>query len=236
MRILLTNDDGVKARGIRVLFDALNKRHNVTIVAPLRESNASSHSLSLKKVLKTKKIGPNIIGVDGTPTDCVILGIYNLLSESPELLISGINSGPNLGEDVSYSGTVGAAMEGAANGIPSVALSLYDENEPDFEAGVKFTLNLIEIVKSKGWMGRGITLNVNIPPFPKGIRVTKLGKREYEDVVDEKRNGCIIGGVRKDILKPGTDISACKDGYISVTPLHTDLTCYEAIEPLKRLF
>lgn len=237
MRILLTNDDGVNATGIRRLYNALNGSHQVNIVAPAKERNASSHSITLRRPLKVKKLATNITSVQGLPSDCVILGVYELLKERPELIISGINSCPNLGDDVSYSGTVGAALEGAIIGIPSVAISFYNEGRDayDFEAAIEFIHKIIESIQKGEW-NKPCALNVNVPYVPKGIRVTKLGRRGYEDVVAKHRSGYLIGGTRKDFFELGTDISACKEGYISVTPLLLDLTNYAAIELFERIF
>ncbi len=233
MKILLTNDDGVNSPGIKTLFDALTDLHQVTVVAPAKPQNATSHSLTLKSPLKAKKIKKDIISVSGTPTDCVILAVYSLLDNLPDILLSGINSGPNLGDDVTYSGTVGAAIEGAIIGIPSVSLSFYEKENPDFSAARKFVLKLIEKVeKNKGFF-TDMFLNVNIPNSPRGVRITKLGRREYENVVEKKRLGYLIGGDRKELIEAGTDFGACKNRYISITPLRTDLTYYETIETLK---
>lgn len=238
MRILLTNDDGVNAKGIRALFNALHPSHQVTIVAPAKERNASSHSITLKRPLKARKLASNIISVQGMPTDCVILGVYELIKERPELIISGINSCQNLGEDVSYSGTVGAALEGAIIGIPSIAISFYDEDNKDvydFEAAIEFIHGAIKAIQIGKWK-KSYALNVNVPYIPKGVKITKLGKRGYEDVVTRRKNSYLIGGTRKDFFELGTDIEACKDGYISVTPLLLDLTDYDALELFKRIF
>ena len=233
MRILLTNDDGVKSPSIKALFDALSGLHQVKMIAPAEPQNATSHSLTLRHSLKVKKIGKDKMCVYGTPTDCVILAIYNLLDELPELVLSGVNLGPNLGDDVTYSGTVGAAIEGTIIGIPSVALSFYELKNPDFHAATEFVLKLIEIIKNNKELFTDVLLNVNIPNSPKGVRITKLGKREYENVVERKNKEYLIGGERKELIESGTDFDACSKGYISITPLRTDLTCYETIKTLK---
>lgn len=239
MKILLTNDDGVNAKGIRALFEALKPIYDVTIVAPAREMNATSRSLTLKKPLKIKKIAPNIISVYGTPTDCVILGIYELLSSKPDIIISGINTCANLGEDVGYSGTVGAVIEGAMAKIPSIALSFFCEDDretDDFDATIDFTYKVLKMIENGQWNNSCMVLNVNIPYMPKGIKITRLGKRSYEDIVSKHKNYYLIGGMRKDFIENETDIEACKGGYISVTPLTLDLTNYDAINSLKNIF
>ncbi|MDI6839955.1 MAG: 5'/3'-nucleotidase SurE [bacterium] len=232
MRILLTNDDGVRSNGIMTLFDTLSKEHKVTIVAPAKESNATSHSFTLKRSLRVKRLSPNIISVYGTPTDCVILAVYNLLDDFPELLFSGINSGPNLAEDVTYSGTVGAAFEGAIIGIPSIAMSFYGDKPFDFDTGAEFALKLVKFVKENKFL-KDMVLNINIPWRPRGIKITKLARRNYENVVERRMGRYLIGGTPKYSDEPGTDLEACKQGYISVTPLCIDLTNYEAIKEIK---
>jgi 5'-nucleotidase len=247
MKILLTNDDGANAKGIRVLYEAIKTTYNVTIVAPGKEANATSRSLTLKRPLKIKKISSDIIAVYGTPTDCVILGIHELLDVKPDIVISGINNCANLGEDVGYSGTVGAAIEGAMAGIPSIALSFFDEDDKgntDFDAAVDFVHKAVKSLENGTprpggggqWNNPCMVLNVNIPYMPKGIRITRLGRRSYEDIVSKHKNCYLIGGTRKDFIENETDIEACKEGYISVTPLLLDLTNYDAINLLKGIF
>lgn len=231
MKILLTNDDGINSFGLKVLIDLLAPQHEIIVVAPAKEENASSHSLTLKRTLKTKRLKPNIISVNGTPVDCVILAVYHLLEKIPDILISGVNLGANLGNDVHYSGTVGAAIEGAITGIPSVAISFCDPKKPDFYAVEEFILKLIQMAKN---MPKDVVLNVNIPFAPKGVKITRLGKREYVDVVTRRRTGYLIGGTRREAIDPGTDLEACAQGYISITPLRIDLTYYEAIPTLKK--
>ena len=219
MKILLTNDDGVRSKGIMTLFEALSSEHQVAIVAPAREMNATSHSLTLRRSLKVKKLKEGIISVYGTPTDCVILAVYNLLDDFPQLIFSGINSGPNVGEDVTYSGTVGAALEGGIIGISSVAISFYDKGSPDYDTGMSFALKLAKIIGENSSF-KDIVLNVNIPWHPKGVKITKLGRRTYEDVVQNKGRGKYeIGGTVKYSGDQGTDLEACEQGYISITPL-----------------
>ena len=230
MKILLTNDDGVSSMGLKILFDALSPMHEVTVVAPARSQNATSHSITLRRPLKIRRLNKNIISVYGTPADCIILAVYHLLDKLPDFIISGVNFGPNLGEDVMYSGTVGGATEGAIIGIPSVALSFYEPKNPDFKSASEFVLKIIEKVKS---IPKDVVLNINIPYAPKGVKITCLGKREYVDVIEKRRGGYLIGGTRKDTIEQGTDFEACEQGYISITPLRINLTCYESIPELK---
>jgi len=220
----LTNDDGVRSMGLKMLYDTLTPSHEVTIVAPLSSMNASSHSLTLRKKLKVKKFSPTIFGVKGTPTDCVLVGVYKLLPSFPDLVLSGVNLGANLGDDVTYSGTVGAAFESTLIGIKSAAISFFEKEKPDFQTVKKFVPKLIEKMK---YLKEGVFLNVNIPYNPKGVKITKLGKRDYVNIIEEKGKTYLIGGERKDVITPGTDYHACKTGYISITPLKTDLTHYE---------
>ncbi|MFA5032928.1 MAG: 5'/3'-nucleotidase SurE [bacterium] len=239
MKILLTNDDGFNAKGIRGLYEAIKTTYTVTIVAPGVEANATSRSLTLKRPLKIKRFASDIIAVYGTPTDCVILGVHELLDFKPDIVISGINSCANLGEDAGYSGTVGAAIEGAMSGIPSIALSFFNEDDKgsvDFDAAVDFVHKAVKSLEKGQWNNPCMVLNVNIPYLPKGIRITRLGRRNYEDIVSKHRNCYLIGGTRKDFIENETDIEACKEGYISVTPLLLDLTNYDAINLLKNVF
>lgn len=234
MKILLTNDDGVNAKGIRILYEVLSPNHDVILVAPSKEKNATSHSITLRTPLKVKKLSPDIISVNGTPTDCVMLAIYNFTKEIPDLLISGINHGPNLGDDVAYSGTVGAALEGAMLGIPSLAISFTDEKECDFKKGKEMVLSLVSLIE-KNRFPPDIFLNINIPYNLKGVKITKLGRRIYNNVVESRGRGIyVIDGTPAETEgKTGTDIEAIEKGYVSITPLKIDITAYETIKTFK---
>ncbi len=220
MNILITNDDGLASEGLRFLYELLYRTHNVTIIAPSREMSGCSHSITLRRRLKMKQIKDDIYSITGTPTDCVVLGINSILEERPDLIISGINTGPNLGFDITYSGTVGAALEGAIQGIPSFAISITGCRNFEDTPGV--ILKLISSV-NKGDIDR-LFLNVNVPPEPRGMKVTKLGRRSYQNVIITHRSSYEIGGTPIHALSDGeTDVEAIDNGYISITPISLDL-------------
>jgi len=242
MDILVTNDDGIHADGLRTLTKALRPLGNVTVIAPDREQSAASHALTLHRPLRIKKVEDQVLSVDGTPTDCVLLGVHGFLKKKPDLVVSGINHGPNMGNDTSYSGTVAAAVEGTFLGIPSVALSLATWDEADFEPAGAVAHDLVKTFLEHG-MRPGMCISVNIPPIPReamrGIRVTRLGKRVFRDVIVEKTDprGKLyywIGG-EDPTWEPDelSDFNAVSDGYVSVTPLLLELTDYKAIVEME---
>lgn len=242
VHILLTNDDGIGAEGLKSLKEAVSHLGKVTIVAPERQQSGSSHALTLDNPLRINRIDESTIAVDGTPTDCVLLAMRGLIDGRPDLLISGINHGPNLGDDVTYSGTVAAAFEGTLLGLPSIAISLCSWTELMFEAAKRFAVEIASKVIENG-LPPGTLLNVNVPYLPleqiRGVKVTKLGKRVYRDAVVRKtdprgRDYYWIGGEPPVWHKSeGTDFEAIEEGMISVTPLHLDLTDYSAIEEIR---
>ncbi len=243
MRLLLTNDDGIFARGLRVLLEGLRDAgHDVSVVAPDREQSATSHSITLHRPLRIQEAGEGEWSVDGTPTDCVLLAVNGLLEERPDAVVSGINLGPNMGEDVTYSGTVAAAFEAHILGIPSIAASMKDPRHGDFAGAARCVADLV--VRKDEWQGdgRGI-LNVNFPVGPardwKGPWITKLGTRRYTDELIEKvdprgRKYYWIGGAEP-VWRGGeeTDFGAVDAGAVSVTPLHLDLTDEGAVQRLS---
>lgn len=246
MRILLTNDDGIFAEGISILRKELEKFGEIYVIAPDRERSAAGHSITVHRPLRVREAGfrsPRVRGwvVDGTPADCVKLGLEALLPEKPDFLISGINFGPNVGTDVLYSGTVSAAIEGIINGIPSVAVSLATHDEPDFTTAVLFIEDLLPEL-ARQVLPTGTLLNVNVPPGkPRGVRVTKLGNIRYVNVIDRRTDprGRIYFWMAGEPLDldgndPDTDVRAVKEGFISVTPVQIDLTDYLFIEKLKK--
>ncbi len=241
-RIFVTNDDGVFSEGIERLAAALGEVGDVVTVAPDQERSAAGHSLTLHSPLRAKLVGENRWSVDGTPTDCVNWGILHLMKEArPQLLFSGINLGLNLGDDVTYSGTVSAAFEGTLIGVPSVAISQEIETGFTFDAAAGFAARLARRLLERG-LPAGTLLNVNVPAgAPKGVRVAPLGKRRYGEVVVEKldprgRPYYWIGSAPPTgELADGTDIAAVAEKHISVTPLHLDLTDYRAIDILKEI-
>jgi 5'-nucleotidase len=244
MDILVTNDDGIQADGIRALADALAPLGTVSIIAPDREQSAASHALTLHRPLRVRKIADGIMSVDGTPTDAVLLGVHGFLKRKPALVVSGINHGPNMGSDVMYSGTVAAASEGTFLGIPSVAISLATWGQADFAPAARVARNLVG-----GLLRRGLSahtcLNVNVPAIPyeqiKGVRLTRLGKRVYRDVVVEKTDprGKLyywIGGEEPTWEHDeASDFTAVEEGFVSVTPLLFELTDYKEIVNLESL-
>lgn len=240
MLILVTNDDGIHTPGIGVLAEKLSEVGRVVVVAPDRERSAVGHSLTLHSPLRAEEIRPGFYAVDGTPTDCVNLGIHGLFPERPQLVVSGINRGGNLGDDITYSGTVAAALESTLMGVPAFAVSL--DSGPftasDFETAARFAVKLAGEVLQRG-LPPDTFLNVNIPAgTPRGVRLTRQGKRLYGDVVVENidprgRKYYWLGGGELGFQNiEGTDFHAVHDHYISVTPLHIDLTNYRSFESL----
>jgi len=244
--ILLSNDDGVGAPGLTALREALEDLDEVWVVAPDRDQSAVSHSVTLHRPLRIDKIGPRVFAVDGTPTDCINLAVNGMLKVRPRLIVSGINNGANLGDDVTYSGTVSAAMEGTLLGIPSIAMSLVvrDRKLGDFRTAASFARRLAATLL-QGEIPVDTLLNVNVPDLPereiKGFALTRQGKRRYADAIVEKvdprgRKYYWVGGESLDFVDAeGTDFNATTHGLISVTPLHLDLTNYESLRKLEQL-
>jgi 5'-nucleotidase len=243
MKLLCTNDAGILAHGHECLIRAAEPLGEVSVVAPDREQSATSHSLTLHHPLRPVQRGERKYQVDGTPTDCVMLAVEALMPERPDFVLSGINHGQNMGEDVLYSGTVAAAMEGLALGIPSIAISFAGG---DLRADVSMLDGQIEVLTpllrhltSLPSFPRQTLLNVNLPPLPsseiRGVRLTRLGRRVYSDSLKPMRDpwgrdifwiggGSIAWQGRED-----SDFRAIQDGYISVTPLHLDLTHFDML-------
>jgi len=241
--ILVTNDDGVFAPGLKVLAEELRKVGRVVVVAPDRDNSAASHSLTMQRPLRVKKLGIDCYSVDGTPTDCVILAEGKILDKKPDLVVSGINPGPNLCDDVSYSGTVSAATEGTILSITSFAVSLVCEEPCDYNLAAQFSRRLARMVLSQG-LPPDTLLNINVPPGPAssitGIKFTRQGRRKYEGAIQETNDPWgrghywIGGGTPIWDGDEGTDAQAIKDGYISITPLHLDRTNYGALDYLSK--
>jgi len=241
-RILITNDDGIFSQGIRLLATALAPLAEIVVVAPDREQSATGHALTLSRPLRMQKVEENWYAVDGTPTDCVNLGVLSLLKERPpDLVCSGINFGLNLGDDVTYSGTVSATFEGTLLGIPSVAFSQEVGEGFSFAVAAEFARTLVEILL-KEELPPDLLLNVNVPAGEvKGVSFTKLGRRVYKQSVIEKldprgRKYYWIAGTPQWKLASGTDFEAVSAGRISVTPLHLDLTYDAMLGKLKKAF
>lgn len=241
-RILVTNDDGVFSEGIERLSAALAEVGDVYTVAPDQERSAAGHALTLDTPLRAKEISEKRWSVNGTPTDCVNWGVLHLLRDSrPRLLFSGINLGLNLGDDVTYSGTVSAAFEGALMGIPSVAISQEIERGFTFEAASDFAVRLAKLLLQQPLPPKTL-VNVNVPAGRvRGVRVGRLGTRRYGETVIEKtdprgRPYYWIGStIPVGEHEPGTDISAVAEKFISMTPVHLDLTAYQSMELLETI-
>ena len=245
--ILLANDDGFFAEGIRVLARGLKDLADIFIVAPDREKSATSLSLTLRRPLRVEKIRKNVFAVDGTPADCIYLALKMLLPRYPDLIISGPNCGPNLGQqDISYSGTVAAALQGSFLQVSSVAVSVLPDERGryDFDFPARFVRDLASRILVRS-LPPGLTLNINIPPPPiKGVRITQLGEKRYNPEIIQKKDPreniyyWIGSGSPTPIGGKRSDVSAVQRGFISVTPLHRDLTDYRALDRpfLRKIF
>ncbi len=248
MRLLLCNDDGIHSEGLRALEESLSRFGDIYVVAPDREQSAASHAVTLQRPLRVEECGPRRWAVDGTPTDCVLLAVNGLLrAERPDWVISGINRGQNLADDITYSGTVSAAMEGTLLGIQSIAVSLGGREPFDFSAAAAFTAELLASLDGRRLPSKTL-LNVNVPPLPReliqGVRITRQGQRRYGDTIIEKedprgRKYYWIGGGEMDlVLVDGgedTDIGAVASDMISITPLQLDLTDYSSFDEIAGL-
>ncbi|MGE5894745.1 MAG: 5'/3'-nucleotidase SurE [bacterium] len=240
--ILVTNDDGIYSEGIQNLFRAMNSIGRAVMVAPDREKSAVSHSITLHRPLKVEKLGKDRYALNGTPTDCVTIAVSKVLKRKPDVLISGINKGGNLGDDLTYSGTVSAAMEGTILDIPSIAISMVGGQSYHFSTAALYARKIVRILLAKR-MPRDTLLNINVPNVPgrkiKGIRFTRQGKRIYSnsihDIYDPRKEKYfwIGGGVQNWEEAQDTDFYAVDHHYVSVTPVHLDLTNYNALSFLK---
>ena len=246
-RILVTNDDGVHAPGIAALAAALSDLGEVTVVAPAHEASAVGHALTLARPLRLEEIRPHVFSVDGTPTDCVNVAITHVLKGTPDLIVSGINTGYNIGDDVTYSGTVAGALEGALLGVPSIAVSAERkrrsprEVEYDFPPAAAAARLVVQAVFERG-MPKSTLLNINVPfGANKGFRVTVQSKRNHITEVNERhdprgrRYFWIEEGLNEYEPHDQSDYQSVRDGYISLTPLQPDLTAYDALEYVRGL-
>jgi len=248
MRLLCSNDDGILARGLEVLERAARPLGEVWVVAPDREQSATSHALTLHHPLRPVQLGERRWQIDGTPTDCVMVAIEALMPDRPDFVLSGINHGPNMGEDVLYSGTVAAAMEGLALGVPSIAVSFAGRvlrgNDHLLEDQVEVLGRLLAHLTSLPTFPADTLLNVNLPRVPadevKGVRLTRLGRRVFSDSLTRMKDPWgrdilwIGGGSVAWSGSEDADFMAVRDGYISVTPLHLDLTAKDRLEDAER--
>jgi 5'/3'-nucleotidase len=239
MNILISNDDGYQARGIQVLADALVALGEIHVVAPERDRSGASNSLTLDAPIRARTGANGYTCVDGTPTDCVHLAITGLLEQEPDMVVAGINAGANLGDDVLYSGTVAAAMEGRYLGYPAIAISLAGDSPEHYETAARVAMTLVQRVQA-GTLPADTILNVNVPDLPweqlKGMQATRLGHRHKSEPVvrmldPRGRTVYWVGpaGSEQD-AGPGTDFHAIRSGYVSITPLDVDLTRYAAID------
>lgn len=240
--IMVTNDDGILSSGLQLLAQALADIGEVVIVAPDRERSAAGHSMTLDKPVRVDQIRSNCFAVDGTPTDCVNLAVHGLLPRQPDLLVSGINKGSNLADDITYSGTVAAAMEAMLMQVPALAVSLdlaTAGSDHDFSHACRYACHFSQQILSNG-LPPDTFLNMNVPcGVPNGVRLTRQGKRVYDNKIEVKRDprgrdyywlgGNQLGFVRQ----PECDCGAIADGYVSVTPLHLDLTNHQSVQQLS---
>ena len=243
MNILVSNDDGVDAPGIRALYEALAETFNVKVVAPDRNCSAASSSLTLTNPLRISERENGFIAVNGTPTDCVHLALNMLMPQDPDLVVSGINAGANLGDDVIYSGTVAAAMEGRYMGLPAVAVSLAGKELNHYQSAGFYAAKIVTHLKECPLPANQI-LNVNVPDLPlaeiKGIKVTRLGARHRAQSMVKTldpggREIYWVGPLAKaDVAGPGTDFYAIANGYVSITPITVDLTAHHRIEKVTQ--
>jgi len=243
MNILVTNDDGIHADGLRALKSALDEIGRVYVVAPDRPRSACGHSITLHKPLRADPVklpdGSTGYASNGTPSDCVSLALLGLVEEGVDLIVAGINCGPNLGWDLTYSGTVSAAMEGAIMDVPSFSISVaaYEPNV-DYSVAAAFAARLAVILQQHR-LPPSTLLNVNVPALPqsqiKGVRITRQGKRRYTGALEKRTDPSgrayywLGGDLPVDQLEEGTDVKAIADHYISVTPIHLDLTDHAAM-------
>lgn len=249
MRILISNDDGITAPGIGHLARSLAREHDVFVVAPDRERSATGHALTLHKPLRAERmdsaIGGDIMGawsVTGTPSDCVKLAVGALMKDMPDLVVSGINRGPNLGTDVLYSGTVSAALEGSINGFPALAFSLATFSDVGYERAAEFALQLVRQVGARTLPPKFL-LNVNLPALEgesyKGVKVTKLGVRKYKDIFEQRTDplGRTHYWLAGEAIESGEDVDsdvvAVRSNYVSITPIQYDMTHYPMLDSVK---
>ncbi len=250
MRVLITNDDGIHARGIQALAKEISKNHEVIIVAPREQKSASSHSISIHEPIRVKEeklegLPVKAYSVVGTPADCTQLGV-SLLGKDIDLVLSGINRGINCGTDILYSGTVSAAIEGAIYNIPSIAVSMevdWEKEDEDYEKAAKWAGRIIESAY-QSCKRKTVVLNLNIPHVDeraiKGLKVCKLGKSTYQTeyvLIEEKDDKVYtIKGTRNKIEEEDSDLYYISQGYVTLTPLHFDFTHFELLEEVEAHF
>ena len=242
MHFLVTNDDGIQSPALEQLRVQLSAFGRVTVIAPDRNQSATSQALTLHRPLRIHPVADDVYTVDGTPADCVLVAFHGNLIERPTFVVSGINHGPNMGEDVFYSGTVAAAIEGALQGVPAIASSLVTREQTDFAEAASVVTGIVRQILEGGAPPR-LLLNVNMPSMPRaamaGIQYTRLGSRVYHDTLVHKtdprgKDYYWIGGEAPIwVPDPGTDYQAVHDGFVSVTPLLLDLTDTNALAAMR---
>ncbi len=246
MKILISNDDGIDSAGISALAKELKKIGDVTVIAPRTEQSAVGHAITMKIPLRITEYFKNgdFFGyaIDGTPADCIKIGIRNILKEPPDIVLSGINCGSNTAINIIYSGTVSAAREAAIMDIPSIAVSVTDHNPKHYEYAAKFSARLTQMVVEKK-LKTGTLLNVNVPDLPEseiaGVLLTQQGKSKWDDIYEERRDPYgrkyywLTGNLIQADATLDTDQFAVRQNYVSVTPVHFDLTDYEMFESMK---
>jgi 5'-nucleotidase len=243
LRIFVANDDGIYGPGLRPLIKALAGLGEVTCVVPEQERSAASHAITLHKPIRVHRLDRTIRIMNGTPADCVRFGVLSLMKERVDVVVSGINRGPNLGADTIYSGTVGAAIEGCMLSIPAVAVSLADVGRGNYDAAAQFTKYFVKTIMQKT-LPRNVCFNINVPDRPKkrmkGVAVTHLGQRIYgkdlESGIDPRGQTYywLAGETPSGIAVPGSDIAAIQQGKVSVTPIRLDMTATEVIPTLRQ--
>lgn len=248
MNILLTNDDGIYSEGIRILFESLKSIGKVTIVAPDSERSAVGHAITLSDPLRVKPVTRNNkffgYSTTGMPADCVKLAIRAILKKRPDIVVSGINLGPNVGYSILYSGTVSGATEGAILGIPSFAISLATFENPDYTFAADFAKRLVKIILNNNGLPQGTLLNINVPAVNKkkikGVKIVKQSKTAIKERFDKREDPrkrtyyWLTGEVIESDGQEGADIEALSNNYISITPIHCDMTNYNFIKNLNQ--
>ena len=249
MRVLITNDDGINARGIITLAKEISKKHEIIVVAPREQKSASSHSISIHNPIKIReeKIDDNVkaYSLVGTPADCTQAGL-SLLGKNIDLVISGINRGLNCGTDILYSGTVSAAIEGAIYNVPSIAISMevdWEREDEDYTKAANWISKIIDVAK-KYYLKDNVVLNVNVPNISKeeirGVKVCRLGKSTYKTdyilIEENEDNVYITKGTRNDISENDSDLYFLSKGYVTMTPLHFDFTNFKILDEVKNIF
>ncbi|WP_291652948.1 5'/3'-nucleotidase SurE [Clostridium sp.] len=249
MRILITNDDGINAKGVIALAKEISKKHEIIVVAPREQKSASSHSISIHNPIKIReeKLAGNFksYSLVGTPADCTQAGL-SLLGENIDLVISGINRGLNCGTDILYSGTVSAAVEGAIYSVPSIAISMdvdWDREDEDYSKAAKWVSKIVDVAE-KDYLKDNVVLNVNVPNINeediKGLKVCRLGKSTYKTnyiLLEENEDKVYITkGTRNDILEDDSDLYFLSQGYVTLTPLHFDFTNFKILDEVKDIF